>query len=208
MPFLFCRPLFPFSGCGVSVELLVDLSLSNVDLRACEIPSFVGREMLNLFYRKNGRKQLRSGILRAPVSSGIMPDMKRLICFLICIMLCITCSGGAGSASGAHRDASLQAQQSAGREVQEDAAQTFDRLTVRVQDLEPARRALTFGLSRPLHVSAGHRLVRGSSAEPVLLFSNYFKTLLPAAIRQHAFLYSSPGDDASLEIHSGRFPPI
>ena len=35
-------------GCGVSVELLVDLSLSNANLRAREVPSFVGREMLDL----------------------------------------------------------------------------------------------------------------------------------------------------------------
>ena len=48
MPFLFCRSLFPSLGHGVSVELLVDLSLSNADLRVREVPSFVGREMLNL----------------------------------------------------------------------------------------------------------------------------------------------------------------
>ena len=48
MPFLFCRPLFPSLGSEVSVELLVDPSLSNVDLYVREVPSFVGREMLNL----------------------------------------------------------------------------------------------------------------------------------------------------------------
>ena len=48
MPFLFCRPLFPSLGHGVSVELLVNPSLSNADLCVCEVPSFVGREMLNL----------------------------------------------------------------------------------------------------------------------------------------------------------------
>ena len=48
MPFIFCRPLFLSLGRAVSVELLVDPSLSNVDLRVCEVPSFVGREMLNL----------------------------------------------------------------------------------------------------------------------------------------------------------------
>ena len=48
MPFLFYRPLLPSLGRGVFVELLVDPSLSNADLRAREVPSFVGREMLNL----------------------------------------------------------------------------------------------------------------------------------------------------------------
>ena len=48
VPFLFCRPLFPSLGHGVSVELLIDPSLSNADLRVREVPSFVGREMLNL----------------------------------------------------------------------------------------------------------------------------------------------------------------
>ena len=48
MPFLFCRQLFPSLGHRVSVELLVDPSLSNADLRVREVPSFVGREMLNL----------------------------------------------------------------------------------------------------------------------------------------------------------------
>ena len=48
MPFLFCRPLFPSLGRGVSVELLVDPSLSNADLHVREVPSLVGREMLNL----------------------------------------------------------------------------------------------------------------------------------------------------------------
>ena len=48
MPFLFCRSLFPSLGRGASIELLVDPSLSNADLRVREVPSFVGREMLNL----------------------------------------------------------------------------------------------------------------------------------------------------------------
>ena len=48
MPFLFCRPLFPSLDRGVSIELLVNPSLSNADLRVREVPSFVGREMLNL----------------------------------------------------------------------------------------------------------------------------------------------------------------
>ena len=48
VPFLFYRPLFPSLGRGVSIELLVDPSLSNANLRVREAPSFVGREMLNL----------------------------------------------------------------------------------------------------------------------------------------------------------------
>ena len=48
VPFLFCRPLFPSLGRRVSVELLVDPSLSNADLCVREAPSFIGREMLNL----------------------------------------------------------------------------------------------------------------------------------------------------------------
>ena len=48
MSFLFCRLLFPFLGRGMSVKLLEDLSLSNADLHACKVPSFVGREMFNL----------------------------------------------------------------------------------------------------------------------------------------------------------------
>ena len=48
VPFLFCRPLFPSLGRRVSVELLVDPSLLNADLRVHEVPSFVRREMLNL----------------------------------------------------------------------------------------------------------------------------------------------------------------
>ena len=48
MPFLFCRPLFPSLDRGVSIELLVNPSLSNADLRVRKVPSFVGREMLNL----------------------------------------------------------------------------------------------------------------------------------------------------------------
>ena len=48
MPFLFCRPPFLSLGHRVSIELLVDPSLSNADLRACKVPSFVHREMLNL----------------------------------------------------------------------------------------------------------------------------------------------------------------
>ena len=48
MPFLFYRPLFPSLGHRVSVELLIDPSLSNADLHVREVPSFVGREMLNL----------------------------------------------------------------------------------------------------------------------------------------------------------------
>nr|POE50613.1 hypothetical protein CFP56_00073 [Quercus suber] len=42
------RPLFSSLGCGVSVELLVDPSLSNGNLCVREVPSFVGRKMLNL----------------------------------------------------------------------------------------------------------------------------------------------------------------
>ena len=48
VPFLFYRPFFPFLGRRVLVELLVDLILSNADLRVREVPSFAGREMLNL----------------------------------------------------------------------------------------------------------------------------------------------------------------
>ena len=48
VPFLFCRLLFPSLGHGVSIELLVDPSISNADLLVREVPSFIGREMLNL----------------------------------------------------------------------------------------------------------------------------------------------------------------
>ena len=48
VPFLFCRPFFSSLGRRVSVELLVDPSLSNANLHVHKVPSFVGREMLNL----------------------------------------------------------------------------------------------------------------------------------------------------------------
>ena len=83
MPFLFCRPPFLSLGHRVSIELLVDPSLSNADLCACKVPSFVHREMLNLLNTDSRRANVpkRSNTEGLDTGSGFSSSTSKVMCY-------------------------------------------------------------------------------------------------------------------------------
>ena len=78
-----CKPLFLSLGRGVSVELLIKPSLSNAILHVRKVPSFVGREMLNLLNTDSRRANVpkRSNTEGLDTSSGFSSSTSKVICY-------------------------------------------------------------------------------------------------------------------------------
>ena len=89
MPFLFCRPPFLSLGHRVSIELLVDPSLSNADLCACKVPSFVHREMLNLLNTDSQGADVprQSNIEDLDIGFGFSSSTSKVMCYEVAFFL-------------------------------------------------------------------------------------------------------------------------